>query len=400
MINNSEKFVGRQRLILMQRQCILALMMMICALAASASIGAQSQAEANSNNRRETATIKYLRGKLGTKYDVRVRLEFRGAGAVRGDYFYEKPDGFYIGALRDARVHLEGKIDADGRLTLYEIVRGKRLAVLRGRGEGIGADGVPYDARESSIAGVWSKIDNSNSLKFAWTESGFEFRDGARLIAQRRIESDAIDGVSYEIETSRPVMRGSDTPRREQVFNRFVQQRIADSITAFENDIKETAGDAQTRSVKTSSVKTGDVKTLTLDYETMLVNEDIASLRFERQAKIGALLERSFVSLNFNLKSQREIGLASLFKEKSGYEKTLDRICAEVFKGTDYALFPDDARLSVTGEAFTGYNLTPEHLVLNFKVPPALGGTVEVFIPYLELKGVINQVGILMRVID
>lgn len=370
-------------------------MVVVCALLSSARISAQSEREANLNNRVETATVKHLRGKLGTKYDVRVRLEFRGAGAVSGAYFYEKPDSFYIGAVRDARVDLQGKIDADGRLTLYEIARGKRLAVLRGRCEGVDADGVPYDARELSIAGVWSKIDSSNSLKFTWTESGFEFRDGARLVAQRRVESDAVDRVNYKIETSRPMMRGSNTPRREQVFNRLVQQRITDSVTAFENELKESAGD-----IKTSNVKPSDVKTLVLDYETMLVNEDIASLRFERQAKTGALTERSFESLNFNLKSQREIPLASLFKEKSGYEKTLDRICAEVFKGTDYALFPDDARLSVTSEAFTGYNLTPEHLVLNFKVPPALGGTAEVFIPYLELKGVINQVGILMRVVD
>ncbi len=334
----------------------------------------------------EDVYTKTVRGAIGDKFDVSMTLQM-GAGKLRGIYFYEVTDAFYIGAVDDRRIDLEGTIDDAGRFRLTERTNGKVTGNFRGRCEGTNADGTPVDEQALRLVGTWSQADNSNQMQFRLTEAGFDFRDGGRIVAQRRIEHDA----AYRLSVARPLLKSSSQTARMDAFNRFVLRNLTSEITEFEDAVKEDEAASITR-------KDAPLKSLTIDYEVMIIDGDLISLRLSKNYFAGAYPSRSFAPVNFNLRTQREIPFKSLFKSEVDYEKALDRICTQLFKNTDYASFSRETRLSVTNTTFSGWNLTPEFLVLNFSVPHVLGDTVEVFIPYRELQEIINPTGAIAQI--
>ena len=342
------------------------------------------------------AYVKHLRGNIGTKFGVQMRLVM-SAGKLRGTYFYERFEPFYIGVDNDRRLRIEGTIDRDGRFILTEESNGKVTGIFRGRSEGIAADGTPVDVQAVRLTGAWSRSNGTNSMPFTLTETGFELKDGARFVAQRRIENDALEGVAYHLSVARPLLKNNAQAAPANAFNRAITKLTGGMSDEFRNEVKG-YGDDETR--KNIAKNKLPPKSLDIDYQMLFADANFLSLRFTKDAFFGAYPYTTFVSLNYDLRTQREVPFKALFKSEADYTKELDRICAELFKQTPYAEFPAEARLSVTNTSFTGWNATPDYLVLNFSVPHVLGDTVEVFVPYDELKGIINPTGTLAGIMD
>ncbi len=340
--------------------------------------------------------VKHLRGTIGAKFDVQMRLVM-GAGKLRGTYFYERFEPFYIGAVNDRRLDIEGTIDRDGRFTLTEKTDDKVTGIFRGRSEGIAADGAPVDVQAVRLSGSWSRSNRTNSMPFTLAETGFELKDGARFVAQRRIENDALEGVAYRLSIARPLLKNNAQAARTNAFNRAITNLTGSMGDEFRSEVKEYGGDETRKNVAQNKLPP---KSLDIDYQILFADANFVSLRFAKDAFFGLYPYTTFVSLNYDLRTQREVTFKALFKSEADYTKELDRICAELFKKTPYAEFPAEARLSVTNTSFTGWNATPDYLVLNFSVPHVLGDTVEVFVPYDELKGIINPTGTLAGIMD
>lgn len=342
------------------------------------------------------AYVKHLRGTIGAKFGVQMRLVM-SAGKLRGTYFYERFEPFYIGAVNDRRIDLEGAIDHDGRFTLTETTGDKVTGIFRGRSEGIAADGAPVDVQAVRLIGSWSRSGGANSMPFTLAEIGFELKDAARFIAQRRIENDAIEGVAYRLSIARPQLKTQGQDARANAFNRLITKLTGAMSDEFRNEVKEYGDDETRKNVAQNKLPP---KSLDIDYQILFADGNFVSLRFAKDVFFGAYPYTTFVSLNYDLRGQREVAFKALFKSEADYTKELDRICAELFKKTPYAEFPAEARLSVTNTSFTGWNATPDYLVLNFSVPHVLGDTVEVFVPYDELKGIINPTGWLAGIMN
>ncbi|MCP9494308.1 MAG: hypothetical protein MSG64_07620 [Pyrinomonadaceae bacterium MAG19_C2-C3] len=342
------------------------------------------------------AYVKHLRGNIGTKLGVQMQLVM-SAGKLRGTYFYERFAPFYVGAVNDRRLNLEGTIDRDGRFILTEALNGKVTGIFRGRSEGIAADGAPVDVQAVRLTGAWSRSNGTNSMPFTLTEIGFELKDAARFVAQRRVENDVLEGVAYHLSIARPLLKNDAQAARANAFNRAITKLIGEMSDEFRNEVKEYVSDETRKNIAKNKLPP---KSLDIDYQILFTDANFVSLRFTKDAFFGAYPYTTFVSLNYDLRTQRAVAFKALFKSEADYITELDRICAELFKHTPYAEFPAEARLSVTNTSFTGWNATPDYLVLNFSVPHVLGDTVEVFVPYDELKGIINPTGLLAGIMD
>lgn len=344
----------------------------------------------------DDAYTKHLRGTVGAKSGVQMTLVM-SAGKLRGSYFYERSVPFYIGAANDRCISLEGTIDRHGRFTLTERTDGKITGKFFGRSEGVAADGTPVDEQAVRLVGTWSRVDRTNSLPFTLTEAGFELKDGARIVAQRRVENDALEGVAYHLSIARPLLKNRAQAARANAFNRLIMKITGEMGDEFRREVKEYGDDETRANIAKNKLPP---KSLDIDYQILFANENFVSLRFSKDAFFGAYPYTTFVSTNYDLRAQREVSFKALFKLEANYTRELDRICAELFKKTPYAEFPDEARLSVTNASFTGWNATPDYLILNFSVPHVLGDTVEVFVPYDELKTFINPTGTLAAIMD
>lgn len=374
----------------------------------------QQTANQQVTNQQETnqaeGYTKDLRGTIDEKFDVWLRLNFNQQ-KITGSYFYEPSDAFMVGAVKNPRVALKGSVDARGKFNLTETVNGRIVATWSGTAEGLSDAGEPVDEQSVRLKGMrvaekTRALVKQISVPFTATEAGFNLLAGeGRIVAQRRIEvSQPQEAVAYRINIARPLLKADRAlARRTEAFNRFVTQTIENLLREFDAELKTKAAEAKTATEPKTKIEpktTTEPKTLNLDYAVMLAENNLISIQLRTEAKTGALPTAAGKSLNFDLLMQRPLDFKSLFKDSSDYQTTLDNLCREVFAKTDFANFTGAARLSVRNPAFSGWNLTPAHLVLTFSVPHVLGDTVDVYVPYRELKTVINPTGAIAKIIE
>ncbi|HEX5708232.1 MAG TPA: DUF3298 domain-containing protein [Pyrinomonadaceae bacterium] len=254
---------------------------------------------------------KVFAGTVGGDFKVELRLRREGE-SLSGSFFHwparEEPgrafsndgDGTPVwGGRKDAASRVDalvrGAIEAGDAFTLEELGdEGRAVGVFKGRL----AEGA------SALEGTWTKPDGKGQQPFSLREvAGRRGADSYRLVAKRtRRKTKAL-----EINLAYPSMEGA-TPAA-QTFNARVQRLVNEQLA----ESKPSEGEHDTSFV---------VAHRSPDFLSVVFN---AFQMWPGAAHPG----HASYSFNYDLKNDREVKLADLFRPGSNYMSTVARLCAD-----------------------------------------------------------------------
>jgi hypothetical protein len=253
-----------------------------------------------------------------------------------------------------------GELDPSGSFTSKEeasdeggfSVSGKLAATLR-----LG----PAPEPALMLEGTWSKPDGSRSMPLVARERRFNAAEARIATIERREPARAWRRI---IKVTFPEVRDATTV--DQTFNTEVRRFVEDQVRSWKRAVS-LEEDAERLSFE-------------LIFDVRHADERIISLRFDMNQDSGGAHPSSFVfGYLFDRATGKRVKLPELFLRGSPWRKTLSRKAASVMAPLDLR-FPD-CHLDVQG------------LWLVFAESHAVGDYGELFIPWGELRAVIDPAG-------
>jgi hypothetical protein len=308
--------------------------------------------------------LRVFRGSVAFKR-VEMKLTFGGEN-LSGAYFYSA-----IG--KD--ISLKGRVDAKGNLSLQEFdpagkQTGKFICKLVEA-----SDENPL----AGITGKWSRPDGTKETDVYLTEQNVEMTSGWQIVT--KVEKMPRLNVTFYY----PQIVG-DSPALAN-FNRRVVALVSKTIKKFK-DGEPVSGRSN----------------LDADYDVLLATNDIISIRFNADTYWGGPYPNAYhYTVNYNLREGREIPLADLFKPGLDYKQTVFKLAvrsavgrmkefAEA-EGRKEETAPDDLNVSIDEMHWETWAMTRRGLYVYFSLPHVIAALEENFIPYPEMKDMLNPQG-------
>jgi hypothetical protein len=318
---------------------------------------------------------KSFTGTIGNGLRVRMDLS-NDNGTVHGQYFYER-----IGTP----IALDGKIFPKGDFSLSELNdEGKPT----GHFTGTAAPRAGAPKTQLILSGTWSSADGSKNLPFSLVEEVVDLGAGLDVVS-RSIKQDS-KKPKYEIDVNYPQITGGSSPGVAG-FNRETEALARKTVAEFKKDISG-PGPAS------SDSETGS--DLSMSYDLRLGTPDLISVSLGiSEYSAGAAHPNGYsVTINYQFKSNRSLSLADLFLPGKPYLQFISRYSIGKLKGRQSGA---DVEWINRGagpklENYKNWNLTSTGLEITFdayQVASYAEGPQLVFIPYSELKPLINPDG-------
>lgn len=324
----------------------------------------------------EAARTHTFRGQLGDRLQIEMKLRREG-GALNGSYFYTNVK---------QEITLRGTIDGKGDFTLEEFdAAGKQTGIFKGAW-------TTNDAGDAELKGRWSRPDGSRALEFALEELPIEFSEGVRLVTKEIRKSDK--KRNYTVEAEYPQIEGA---AGFDGFNRSVREIAEREVADFEGE----AGDWE------PSPYTKTESNITIGYRFGLANDQLVNVQFQVSTYYsGAAHPNQHTRVvNYDLKRQRTLALADLFKPEALYLRALSDYCvADLKKQFRQDGFDDpqtfDAGIeegaAPNADNYQSWLVTRGGLEITFdpyQVAPYAAGPQRVLVPYSALKDFIDPQG-------
>ncbi|MGI8786435.1 MAG: DUF3298 domain-containing protein [Pyrinomonadaceae bacterium] len=326
-----------------------------------------------SGARAQTAT-KMFKGSIGSaKFQMTLT---RDGDKISGNYFYEKS-----GSAN--KLNLRGEIQPDGNFTLVETdASGKQTGVFKGTWK---------DDETTSGAildGNWSKPQGAETY-FTAVEQSIYLTDGLS-IATRNIKEKNLPKL-FEIEVGYPQIVGSNAAgilkfnlRAKEITNKPLAQFKKDMLAQTAEDLKY--------------IKKVGMNYMDIGFDIAYATNDFASVQFSDSVFTGGAHPNYFTfTLNYDLKNNRELSLADLFKPKSDYLKVISEYCIARLKAQTEEMTDDEWLKNGAGadaKNFKSWNITEKGLMINFdpyQVAAYAAGPQTVIIPFEKLKDILSE---------
>ncbi len=348
----------------------------------------QETANSKANVDAPTKFSKILVGKID-KYDVVIELN-RDNEALTGNYFYETNKPQVIEFAGPDTLSLSGKVAKDGSFTLTETetkVASNGEASDKVTGTFTGK--IAAEQRDGKLSvklnGDWTKADGSKKFNFFAKEKTLFLGEGVKVVDKKIAEDNKKN--KYTFDADFPQLEGSKDPNFAK-FNKEIEDRIQKEYEQFKKDIADFTSDVSSDSSDVGSY-------CDMSYDVQLANKNLISVRFNTGSySMGAAHPNGgVITFNYSFKSGRKIELEELFTKGSPYLDKLNAICKKV-AGTEgkYGFFFD---ASEPKEDIREWNISEKGLYLHFGVAHVFGDVGTIFIPYSEIKDVINPSGVL-----
>jgi hypothetical protein len=196
----------------------------------------------------------------------------------------------------------------------------------------------------------------------------------------------------FEIKASYPELADAN-PAVAAKFNELTK-------TAVMKEVREFRKLALAQAADDSAIAANNY--LEMNYRLDFANERVLSVAFGNYAYEGGERPNLYsFTINFDLKSGKKIELADIFKPNSNYLKILSDYSIRNLK-ENLENFSDEEWLEngagAQAENFGSWNLTQKGLLINFdpiRVASAEAGARQVLIPYSELKGILQENGVI-----
>jgi hypothetical protein len=306
----------------------------------------------------------------GTIGDLPVRMQLSvGPESTDGSYVYETTKAARHSVV-DA-ISLSGTVDKSGRAELSESTSDAAGNELK---TGTIHGTLTTGESGAKLVGTWTKADGSRQLPVALAERTAT-DTGIRIVTKKYRVANAkfakIVSVSY------PSFVGTDASVK--ALDAEIERWVATMVREYEEAV-----DDETLSERAETLS------LDVDYEVTLANADLVSVLFTIYEDFGGAHPSSEAhAVNFDMHRGRPLALADLFADKRGYLRALSARARPLFTGE-----PDlSADTSPRLENYGIWYLTPNGLSIVFPVAHVVGDTAEAYIPFRDLKGLVNPNG-------
>jgi len=192
----------------------------------------------------------------------------------------------------------------------------------------------------------------------------------------------------YTISAQTPRFAGSDDPRA-QTFNKKVSDLIQGEIEYFRKHIL-----AQTTAVSVSAGSFFEAK-----YMVVFQNENIWSLKFDFMGYADGAAHPYHYSMTFNydLEQGKKLSLDDLFRPDSNYLEVVSSYCIFELSKRDIGFYGGfEQGAEPAPKNYRNWNITSNGLIITFdeyQVAPYVAGPQMVFVPYVELRKVVDAQG-------
>ena len=291
--------------------------------------------------------------------------------------------GTYLYTRIGKDLKLAGTIDAGGNFKLKESdTTGKTTGEFSGKWiEAANANG-------ASLEGEWRKPNSKNTLGFIAVEQVIEFTNGAKFVSKNFAENNK--PKRFTISAEYPEISGVSAGTMAK-FNELSKTLSMASVAEFRKNMM-----AQTKE-DLSYLPAGMSNYLDIGYGIEWATNDVISVQFLNSFFAGGVHPNYYTStLNFDLKSGKEITLADLFQPNSGYLKAISDYSIADLKTRLSDMSDDDWIATGAGadaENYKSWNLTKKGLMITFdqyQVAAYAAGPQTVIIPYSKLKGILR----------
>lgn len=313
----------------------------------------------------------------GTIGESRVQMILqRNGGELSGTYFYKK-----VG--KDLTV--SGTIDGAGKFNLTE----KSLTEAK-TGEFTGLWSKDEEIDSIVLNGTWTNPQATKTLDFFLNEQKIFFTNGARLTP--KVFTEKNKPKFFEINAEYPELSGVSLQTAAK-FNQIAKTLAMNEAVRFRKKLL-----AQTVEDLELFKETGGINTVEINYNVEYADNEIISIFFSNYFYMGGAHESSYsFTLNFDLKTGRQLKLADLFKPNSNYLKVISDYSIQKLK-KDFGEDAQDDWLQLGAGAelknFKSWNITKKGLNLNFdtyQVASYVAGPQEVIIPFEEMKNILRN---------
>jgi hypothetical protein len=292
-----------------------------------------------------------------------------GAESTYGSYVYETTKAARHSVVE--AITLSGTVDKSGRVELTEST----------------SDANGNDVKTGAIRGTLTTGDTGAKLVGTWTKP-----DGSRQLPVSLAERAATDAgtritaKTYKVANAKyakvvsvryPSFDAKDPSAK--ALNAEIERWVATRVKEYEESVDEL-----------TLPNGAEGLALDVDYEVTLANADAVSVLFMIYEDFGGAHPASEEhTVNFDMRRGRPLALADLFADKRGYLRALSAKAQPLFTGE-----PDlSADTSPKPENYGIWYLTPNGLSIVFEVAHVVGDTAEAYIPYRDLKGLVDPYG-------
>lgn len=335
----------------------------------------------------QTAVEKHFKGSIGSaKFEMTLRREGK---SLSGSYFYLKSGSANT-------LNLSGNIGADGKFTLQETdPAGKKT------GEFSGVWREDENDSGATLEGEWKKPNAKETQFFGATEQMIFF-SGATKITDSRI-NESIKAKRLDLSAEYPQLSGA---ANVAAFNQLVKTRITNEVAQFKK---------QMSAISAADLKflpEGTNNYLDIGYDVEYADDDFISLVFTRSEFTGgAHPNYNFLTINYDLKNNRELKLADLFKPGAKYIAQISTYATKNLRerkdeesgenrGLAQDIFAEGALPKA--ENYARWNLTKKGLLFSFdpyQVASYADGAQYVVVSYAALKSIAKPDGALAKFI-
>lgn len=317
-----------------------------------------------------------LVGTLGDKYDIHMKVT-RNADKLLGQYFYEQvreTTGY------EQYLYLDGTIDNTGNAVLNERdTENKQTGTFKGT---IASNGTIL-----KYTGTWTNGDGTQSLPFSLSQQQFNLGTGLKL-GTKVITEDNKQG-KYNIEVHYPVIEGASSQSIDP-FNQEVNTMIQKEIDSFKQSV---AKFSQSANPPPASLPGSSLK---IDYVITLGQDGLLSVQYTESTYFTGAAHPNSVTLvtNYDLNKGKVLALADLFKSGSNYLQTLSDYSLNVLKQHVQIIEAEGA--APKADNYSRWNLDEKGLIITFdpyQVAAYVYGPQRIFVPYSQLKSIINPDG-------
>lgn len=321
---------------------------------------------------------KIFRGDLAEKL-VEMTLE-RDGNKLTGHYYYDKVK---------VNIKVSGQIGSDNKFTLQEFsAKGVKTGDFSGEWITESEDG------GITLNGTWENPKKTKSYGFYLQEQMIYFTSSASLIS--RTYSEKNKPKLFEIEASYPELVGISGPAAIK-FNQKAKSMVMKIVAEFRKDMM-----AQTAEDLKWSRERGGSNTSEVGYNIEYADDNLISVWFSHGFYTGGAHPNSYsFTLNFDLKTGKQLTLADLFKPGSKYLKTISDFCINDLKEDMSDMSDDDWIKTGAGPDLKNYgswSITKKGILITFdsyQVAAYAAGPQEVLIPYDELKSILKPGGVI-----
>ncbi len=298
----------------------------------------------------------------------------RNGDALSGSYSYVK-----VGKP----IALSGSVEADGKFSLSESAAGVKSGSFSGT----------WTATDSGVVtlnGEWRNPGGTKTLSFDLSQQMIFFSGNAKISGKLFTESSK--PKMFDITVEYPEVSGV-APAVAAEFNRLAKLKAMNDMAEFRKAML-----AQTAEDLKWSKERGMNNYSETYYSITYADDEVISVWYGNSSFSGGAHPNSnSFTLNFDLKTGREISIGDLFKPNSKYLQVLSTYCVQELKKEVEEASDDEWIRNGAGpkaENYRSWNISKNGIVVNFdayQVAAYVAGPQEVVVPFAELRSIFGK---------